>query len=587
MKSTTRLFFTVVSTILLLGLFGCSRTINDIAKWKASGNIEKLIGALEEKAEPAVAPLAMLFSDQDSTVILSAVEALVAIGNEPAILNLSKALQLENTEARLIAATGLGTLKAASAVDPLIEALNDTEESVTVAAATSLGFIADEKSSASLAAQLKSPSAKLRLACAEALASTKGQAAVKGLVGALGDSNAGVRTAVITSLVSIGPPSIPSILDVLKDSNETVRRGALAVLKQADAIPTSGNNLIWYKLASVSVDAKPSLNMAVIDLLANMGNDAVEPLLEAATHRSAAIRNHAGRALEEIGESCAKEATTTATDFAGNDSLAWFNGRTTWSGAPSWRIDLWGAVAALNPDFSLDTAKTANMQAQGRNAFRVITAPDFQPIPEYIPLLITLLGDTTTPPEKQPDVDQYGMPVVKKSIDRFRGEANQQMAKDKLVESGAIAVFPLIASIGDNNTLIGGHAAEILGEIGDLRALEPLISSLKKKIANGEELSNSPYYSALQKLDDPAAEPVLLKVRPNTDRAIRIFERQYTGTRAMSAESRDLTGHYSQPISFRIGFIDDGKVGELNVTFVKDGFGDWKASPALPAELPQ
>jgi HEAT repeat protein len=603
MRKKPRFILAAVSAILMLGLFGCSRTINDIAKWKASGNIEKLIGALEDpkpeirkgaatalgelKAEPAVDPIATLLNDPDSSVGLSAVNALVSIGNEPATVQLITALQLENTEARTSAASGLGTLKAANAVDALIGTLDDSEHTVACAGAAALGLIGDEKASGPLAAKLKAPSTKLRLTCVQALANTKGKAAIKGLIGALADDNADVRSGAIDALSAIGQASIPFVLDALKDENKAIRRGALAVLKKTDSVPAAGNNLIWYQLARVSVDSRKSLDMAVVDQLARMGNDAAETLLEAAGHSATDVHEHAFRALETIGESCAEKAGEAAAEYAVSDASIWFNTRATWSGAPSWRIDLWSAVAALNPGFSLDSAAAAKMKMQGRSAFRVISPPDFAPTREYIPLLIDLLGDTTKPPPKQPDVDKFGMPVIKKAVDRFRGEANQQMAKDKLIQAGSIAVFPLIAAIDDDNALISANVAEVLGEIGDPRAVKPLITALEQKLKKGDPLSNSRFYSALQKLDDPAAEPILLKIRPNTDRAIRIFERQYPDVRVNLAESRDFTGQQTLPITFRVGYVDNSeKVGKTDLTFQKDSSGNWIPTPPLQDELP-
>ena len=98
MKRKRFILFTLLALVATLGLVGCSRTIDDIAKWKAKGNIEKLIQALEDpkvevrqaaavalgelKAEPAVDALAVLFSDPEERVTLAAVDALAAIGTD-------------------------------------------------------------------------------------------------------------------------------------------------------------------------------------------------------------------------------------------------------------------------------------------------------------------------------------------------------------------------------------------------------------------------------------------------------------------------------------------------------------------------
>lgn len=600
MKRRPFVIHVLLVALLSLGLAGCSRTIDDIGKWKAKGNIEKLVKALgdpkpeiriaaaealgELKAEPAVDALAALYNDSEAAAVLAAVKALAAINTPATTTPLIAALKLDQVEARLVAAQALGTQKATAAIDPLIEALGDSDEAVQHAAVLSLGQIGDEKASPALVAKLGSDSEKMRLACVDALALTGGKAAAQGLVDSLADQSAAVREAAIATLAALAEHAKPLLLEALKDERTPIRSGAIAVLKKINAIPTAGADSIWYQLAQVSVDDKDAIDADLVAKLAKKGDDAIGTLLEACAHNVADFREHAFRALERIGEPATAKAVAAAANAKGKN---WFAGRTAWAGAPSWRIDLWAALTALNPQFEIDAAKAAAMQAQGRNAFRAITASDFKPAREYIPQLIGLLGDQTLPPPVQPDVDEDGVPVIKTETDRFRGEANQLMSINKLVETKDLGVLPLIAAAQGRNPLIAGNAAEILGEIGDPRALQPLIDVLNQKIAAGEQLSTSPFYNALQKLDDPAAEPVLLKVRPNSDRAMRVFDRHYGTVRVMSAESRDASSEYTQPITFRLGYISGGRLIETPVTFARDGFGDWKPSPALPADLPQ
>ncbi|VGO20364.1 HEAT repeat domain-containing protein [Pontiella sulfatireligans] len=592
--------FSVLAAVLMLGLAGCSRTVDDVAKWKASGNVAKLIRALDDlkyevrlaatealgelKAEAAVDPLAALFDDDEPDVVLASVNALVSIGNGPASTHLILALKLDNVDARLAAATGLGALKATRSVEDLGMALDDAVAAVALASATSLGQIGEEKGSKPLAGKLSDSSAELRLICVQSLASTGGEEAAKGLVGALDDQDAGVGKAAVESLVAIGDVSIPYALLAIKDNKTVVRKGAIAVLQGLKAVPAKGSDAIWFKLAEVSIDNSDAIDASLVRELAQTGD--VQTLLEANAHNVADFREHAFRAVEALGEPCTAQAVEAVGQMAGAQGKSWFDGRTDWNGAPSWRIDLWAAMASLNPAFELDGATVDAMKSQGRNAFRVIISPQFTATHAYTPLLIELLGDQTKPPPEEPDFDAYGMPIVKKARDTFRGEANQETAKDKLIAAGDAGVLPLIAASIGTNELVGGHAAEILGEIGDARAVEPLIGVLTKKIAAGEELSLSPFYNALQKLDAPEAEPVLLKVRPNADRAMRVFERKYPSVNVLSAENRDTSADYTLPTTFRLGYIADAQLVETPVTFAKDGFGDWKPSPPLPAELP-
>jgi HEAT repeat protein len=596
--------FTVLAVVLMFGLVGCSRTVDDVAKWKAKGKISKLIGALKDpkqevrlasaealgelKAESAVDPLASLFDDPETEVMLAAVNALVSIGTEPAASHLMLALRLENTEARLIAAVALGELKSVKSVSELAKALDDSDAGVALAAATSLGQIGEAAGSKALVGKLGDSSTELRLVCVESLGKTGGEDAAEGLIGALADKDSGVRKAAGESLVAIGEVTVPYALEALRNDNELIRGGSIAALKALDGVPTTGNDLIWFMLAQVSTDGKSTIDYVAVRKLAKMDADAVETLLQAVAHNVSDVREHAFRALELIGESCTDNALAAADDEAGSSAKDWLEGRSAWDGAPNWRIGLWAALTALNPDFEYDSSVVTAMQTEGRTAFRVIISPKFTASREYTPLLINLLGDRTIPPPEQPELDKDGIPTVKQARDTFRGEANQQIAREKLIAAGDAVVLPLIAAVNDNDdALIAGHIATALGEIGDARAVDPLIQALTAKVDAEEELSQSPFYNALQKLDDPKSEPILLKVRPNSDRAMRVFERKYSEVKVLSAESRDDDLNYANPITFRLGYIVGPSLIETPVTFSKDDSGDWVPSPALPEELPK
>jgi len=597
MKKRPLAGFATLVLLLSMGLVGCSRTIEDVARWKTNSNEEKLIDALQDpkieiritaaealgelKAETAVDALGALYNDKEDEAVLAAVKAMAAIGSKSTTTPLVAALKLDDVRARAVAAEGLGNLRVTSAIDALAEALGDSEEEVQCAAANSLGQIGDEKGSRPLAGKLNSGSEKLRLTCVISLGQIAGKVATDGLISAMNDKNTEVRNMAIDSLVAIGKPSVPPALEALKNDNGRIRSGAIFILESLDADPTTGSDRIWFQLARVSTDNQTTIDTAVVLELAKMDGDTFETLLEAAGHNVADFREHASQALETIGQPCI-EKVLEAASHTDPESLAWFDERSTWSGAPSWRIDLWGAIATLNPDFTLDSATVAAMQSQGSKAFQAMASPEFSSTRAYIPLLIGLLGDQTTPPPEQPDFDQDGMPIVKKAVDRFDGRANQQAAQDELITAGDRAVLPLIAALTDDDTLVAGHAAEILGELGDRRAAEPLIEILEQKMAEGEPLTASPFYAALQKMDDPAAEPILLKIPPDTGRAICVFERRYADIRVTMAESLD----DDRPTVFRLGYIRDGKVGETRIAFAQNQAGDWVPSPPLPDNLP-
>lgn len=601
MKRRPFVLVAVYAMILAMGLTGCSRTVEDVAVWKAKANIQKLIKALtdpkmevriaaaealgELKAEPAVDHLASLYNDPEEEVILTAVEAIAAIGTPSVSTPMIAALSLDYPVARKTAAVTLGHIKSVGAVEPLGKALDDAEAEVQLAAAKSLGQIGEASGSPALVGKLSDSSRELRQACAESLGLTGGDAAAEGLIEALADSDKSVRDTAKDSLVELKETSVPFALQALRHEKDPVRAGAILVLRQLEAIPKSGDDFIWYLLARESIKPDETIDENVIKLLFKQGDAAIDVLLLAAAHTVPTFRGYAALTLEQFGESALEKALDAADTRATATAAAWFSSRGSWPGAPSWRIDLWAAVAALNPDFNLDAAKKTSLEMQGRPAFTVVVMPQFKAERAYVPLMISLLGDRTAPPPEEPDYDADGIPVVKKKRDMFRGEANQQTCKEKLAASVHTSTFPLLAAIEDEDELIAGHAAAILGDAKDMRALDPLMNVVGEKLNAGKKLTHSPFYIALQKLEAPEAEPLLQKIRPNADRAMYVFARKYPDTRPMSAETKDTYTSDTDPIEFRIGYIDNGRVAEFTYSFAIDQKGVWLPSPALPEKL--
>lgn len=602
MKKRCFAFLHVFLLATLLSLTGCSRTVEDVAKWKASGNIEKLIKALSDpkyevrleaalalgelKAADAVDDLAALYNDPETEIVMEAVNALATIGTPSTVTPLTVALQLKPVESRLTAAVKLGEMKAVGAVPQLVKSLDDGEAEIQLAAAVSIGQIGDASGSEGLAGKLNDPSSNLRETCVESLGQTGGETAIQALIAAMADPESKVSGAARDALINIGDPSIPFVLDALKAEEKDVRAGAIFVLHKLKAVPESGTYQIWYQLARVSVDDEEGINDSVVRILINMGPDAVDSLLEAAAHSVEDFREHATIVLEGMGEMVLEKVNAASETYANDAAKKWRAASGSWAGAPSWRIDLWSGIASLDPTFSPDSAKVHSLELQARPAYNILSTPEFAVSREYVPLLINLLGDTTEPPPAQPDYDAEGMPIIKKKQDMFRGDTNRKLAGEQLAAAGSLSALPLIAAIEGQNERIAGHAALILGKQGEKQALEPLMKVVQKKLDAGETLTDSAFYIALQKMDEPRAEPLLLKIRPNPDRALRVFDRKYPDIRPISAETKEHTGDLTQPITFRIGYIARGRIAEFIITFALDDAGHWVPSPPLPEQLP-
>jgi len=532
--------------IFVVAFLGCSRTPEDVARWTKSGNVEKLIAALEDpkveiregaarglgtlKALAAVDPLAKRFADSETNVVFASVGALIEIG-EPASSKLIEVLGMENVVLQKMVIKPLGEFKVVAAVDPLVGKLDDADEEMVLDVVVSLGLIGDERATPALLAKMGSSSGALRLACVKALLKTGGEGRIDAFVLALVDEDADFHAEVVAALVAIGSPARDALLKELKSSDKKLRAGVLEVLAlEKDLVPADGEWAVWYRLALASVDDDASLDVTLASALAEMNN--LQVLIEAASHSDADIRQYGAFALERIGQP-AMSATLKAAEAGANpEALAWLTGRSGWKGAPSWRLSLWAAIKALNPDF--------------------------KPSAECVSELIKKLNGS----------DFMAVAGLKK----------------KITEKKSVAVLPLIAAMYDSDQKIAEESADVLQRIGDRRAIKPLKDILSKKLAAKEALSRSAFYSALQSFDDPEAEVLLLKIRPNSYRAMRVFDRKYSGLHAKSASTQDGLDGQSKTITFRIGYLDGANIFEQVISFKKNEQNDWVPFPVLPVE---
>ena len=115
-------------------------------------------------------------------------------------------------------------------------------------------------------------------------------------------------------------------------------------------------------------------------------------------------------------------------------------------------------------------------------------------------------------------------------------------------------------------------------------ALQPLIQRVTFELDRNHALVESPLNEALQRFNAPEAEEVLTRIRPNTERALRCFERHFTDARAISAEKIETKSQQQE--RYRIGYISTGRVQDFTLTFIYSTTGRWIIQPELPNQLP-
>jgi len=308
-------------------------------------------------------------------------------------------------------------------------------------------------------------------------------------------------------------------------------------------------------------------------------------LLEGVASPLPKARETAFLPLELLGEPAAKPALEAAESRASKKALDWLDQRDTWRGAPSWRLDLWGAAAALSPDFTYDPGLAEELSNEGPDSSSLVIRSGFRPTREYIPVLISLLESIST--RSKHTINFFGISIESRSEIPTLARKSLLINIDRLKEAGSTAVFPLIAGLGDDDPQVSDGCAHVLGLIGDRRAVAPLIDHLEKKIAAGESLTFSPFYTALQRLNDPSAKEVLIKVRPNVKRAELLFKETYPDAEVLHLAAVDLHAESVQPAAYTIAYSKAGKTAELTITFRRTKYGDWIPYPPLPDALPE
>jgi len=215
-------------------------------------------GALGEiKDVRAVEPLVRLLSDDSSEVNKKAIEALAGIGEpavksltdslkdpalragagealskigEPAVASLLREIGADNQEVRIAVVKLLGEIASVDSIEPLISALDDDSPEVREGAGDSLLKIG-EAILAPLMLALKNPSVNIRENVVKILGKTDSPVAVEPLIEALRDEEPFVRSAAAEALGEIGDPSaLDPLIELLKDKDPSVRQHALYAL---------------------------------------------------------------------------------------------------------------------------------------------------------------------------------------------------------------------------------------------------------------------------------------------------------------------------------------------------------------------
>ena len=236
--------------------------------WEVREDAASILG--REKDSRAVLPLVDLLADEDRSVRMAAMDALLAIGKS-AVVPLGACLSWKDTNIQELASSILSHIADSRVLDPLINALGNTNWIVRMHAAKALGRVKDPK-------------------------------AAEPLCPLLHDKVKGVREECVQALTQLGDAGVPFLLEGLKHEEWIVRLHAIEALGNMKS--SQGVEALLYVLFN---DRDSAVRVDAARALGNIGNpQAVEHLITAMRQKD--LRPVAIEALGKIADTRAVQA---------------------------------------------------------------------------------------------------------------------------------------------------------------------------------------------------------------------------------------------------------------------------------------
>jgi HEAT repeat protein len=196
------------------------------------------------------------------------------------------------------------------AVPMLLETLKDKDPDMQEYAAGALGNIGDERAIAPLVSMLENGGGR-RYIAAWALGEMKASGSVDLLIKALGEKNEALQKEATRSLIKIGSPAVPKVIEALKSPGPDVRKYA------ARALGIIQDKRAEEPLISVLGDGHLDVAAAAALSLGTAGTEkAIKPLTDALSSRDMTIKINASISLGQLE---AKGSVDTLTSVMEND----------------------------------------------------------------------------------------------------------------------------------------------------------------------------------------------------------------------------------------------------------------------------
>ncbi|MEQ8221265.1 MAG: HEAT repeat domain-containing protein [Candidatus Eremiobacterota bacterium] len=437
------------NAVIVLGRISDTRAIEPLVVMLGSN--DELTGVYATQAlwrigEPAVLPLVSSLSSEDYQIKLNAVKTLGRIGDNRAVDGLIKLCSDENEKIRAYAVNSLGYIKDKRALDTMFKALVSDNEFVGRYAVEALIYLG-KPSVPLLIEGLKHENTYVRMKCASALGRIGDREAVEPLIEAMWDKNEQVRGASANALGFIGDRRAFEILFVKMGDEDTHVQAY-----SADALIRLGNFAIDFLIKRLNDDDE-TIRVNATKILGRMGDSRAVPALTEILlkDKSYLPRAYAASALGLIGDTSSIDILCTS--LGDENELV--------------RLHSIEALSRIGTP-SVEALIFCLTSARGKVREGACEALGF-------------IGDTRA-------ID----PLIH-TLDLY--DSSYENAKNALVRIGEPAVDTLILHMNDGTVKNKAFIAEVLGSIGDNKAVPCLCNSLLNdddpvKIASAAALGN-------------------------------------------------------------------------------------------------
>ena len=475
----------------------------------------QVANALGQQRDPRVARvlIGVLRNETNDEVRLGAVSGLGRCDAPGALECLMELLKnkRESSPVRARAAEGLGKSDQPKALDVLLGIVQDNtnDPSVRGAAVFGLSGMKFPRRLELLTSILRDRKENLnvRLDAARGLGKSGGLAAVGVLVGALRSEDEeevvahGMRLVVVDSLVKIGAPAVPQLVDALRDKDREVRWAAtlaLGQIKHESAVQGLAN-----VITDKAEDRK--VRLCAARAIAGIGAPARSLLLQMLHDRDPSVRALSARALGEMSERSALDAVLGLMDDQEPSVRQ--------SAADS--LGLIGDPRATVALVSAATDKEIEVRTSAVGALSRIRDP------RVTEALVSALADSAAVIRLQAATglgrvkSAEAVPALARCLSD-KDTAVRMAAAKALAGTGLPAAEPLVGVLKSDDFTARFWATQVLAGIGD-----PVVELLVRALRDENKYVRRGAAEALAEIGNAGSSDALMAALADTDRGVR------------------------------------------------------------------